>query len=182
MSRVGSQLGDLLTPKLIVSSKCHHRSRRRLSPAQRRSPYVSGKYRGAPATCSASAAVAAQIPRGHIVRVCRSLRQTPYFSLTRRSTTPMLGTYPAATLQICNTSRAVRSGHPLPKGITGKRMKGSRPSPNTVKTGNPKIRNWLVAAEVALQLDLQWVQHLPAYGGDAWTKTGFVLRPGLAWK
>jgi hypothetical protein len=41
-----------------------------------------------------------------------------------------------------------------------------------LKTGNPKIRNCLVAAKVGQELDVEWVQYLPGYRSDALTGTG----------
>lgn len=48
-----------------------------------------------------------------------------------------------------------------------------------LQAGSSEIRNWLVVAEIAKDLDLDWVQYVPGYRTPALTGTGLAF---AAWK
>ncbi len=52
-------------------------------------------------------------------------------------------------------------------------------NPKQLQAGSSEIRNWLVVAEVARELDVAWVQYLPGYRSEALTGTGLCF---MAWK
>lgn len=47
--------------------------------------------------------------------------------------------------------------------------------PRLLQSGSSEIRNWLVVAEMAKDLDLDWVQYIPAYRTPALTGTGLAF-------
>lgn len=47
--------------------------------------------------------------------------------------------------------------------------------PKQLQAGSSEIRNWLVTAELARDLDLAWVDYLPGYRSDALTGTGLCF-------
>jgi 3-O-methylgallate 3,4-dioxygenase len=51
--------------------------------------------------------------------------------------------------------------------------------PRRLQAGSSEIRNWLVAAELARDLDLEWVEYIPGYRTPALTGTGLAF---AAWK
>ena len=51
--------------------------------------------------------------------------------------------------------------------------------PKHLQAGSSEIRNWLVVAEMARALDVEWVEYLPGYRSDALTGTGLCF---MAWK
>lgn len=51
--------------------------------------------------------------------------------------------------------------------------------PKLLQSGSSEIRNWLVAAEAVKELDLEWVEYIPAYRTPALTGTGLCF---AAWK
>ncbi len=55
----------------------------------------------------------------------------------------------------------------------------SRLDPKQLQAGSSEIRNWLVASEIAKDLDLDWVEYLPAYRSSALTGTGLCF---AAWR
>ena len=52
-------------------------------------------------------------------------------------------------------------------------------NPKHLQAGSSEIRNWLVVAEMARELDVEWVQYLPGYRSDALTGTGLCF---AAWE
>ena len=52
-------------------------------------------------------------------------------------------------------------------------------NPKQLQAGSSEIRNWLVVAEMARELDVAWVQYLPGYRSDALTGTGLCF---AAWE
>jgi hypothetical protein len=52
-------------------------------------------------------------------------------------------------------------------------------NPKHLQAGSSEIRNWLVTAEMARDLDVEWVQYLPGYRSDALTGTGLCF---AAWE
>ncbi|MDE2455811.1 MAG: protocatechuate 3,4-dioxygenase [Burkholderiales bacterium] len=52
-------------------------------------------------------------------------------------------------------------------------------APHRLQAGSSEIRNWIVAAEMARELDLEWVEYIPAYRSPALTGTGLAF---AAWK
>ncbi len=51
--------------------------------------------------------------------------------------------------------------------------------PKLLQAGSSEIRNWLVTSEMAKDLDVDWVQYLPAYRSSAMTGTGLCF---ASWK
>lgn len=51
-------------------------------------------------------------------------------------------------------------------------------NPKQLQAGSSEIRNWLVVAEIARELEVEWVQCLPGYRSDALTGTGLCF---MAW-
>jgi len=51
--------------------------------------------------------------------------------------------------------------------------------PQLLQAGSSEIRNWIVVAELARDLDLDWVDYIPAYRSPALTGTGLAF---AAWK
>ncbi len=51
--------------------------------------------------------------------------------------------------------------------------------PKQLQAGSSEIRNWLVVAELARDLDMDWVEYIPAYRSPALTGTGLAF---AAWK
>lgn len=51
--------------------------------------------------------------------------------------------------------------------------------PVLLQSGSSEIRNWIVTAELARDLDLDWVTYIPAYRSPALTGTGLAF---AAWK
>ena len=47
--------------------------------------------------------------------------------------------------------------------------------PKRLQAGSSEIRNWIVVAELARQLDLDWVEYIPAYRSPALTGTGLCF-------
>ena len=52
-------------------------------------------------------------------------------------------------------------------------------SPKLLQAGSSEIRNWLVVAEAANQLDVEWVSYIPGYRTPALTGTGLCF---AAWR
>ncbi len=51
--------------------------------------------------------------------------------------------------------------------------------PKQLQAGSSEIRNWIVVGELARDLDLDWVEYIPAYRSPALTGTGLAF---AAWK
>jgi 3-O-methylgallate 3,4-dioxygenase len=51
--------------------------------------------------------------------------------------------------------------------------------PVLLQAGSSEIRNWIVVAELARELDLDWVEYIPAYRSAALTGTGLAF---AAWR
>lgn len=51
--------------------------------------------------------------------------------------------------------------------------------PGLLQAGSSEIRNWIVVGEMACELDLDWVDYIPAYRSPALTGTGLAF---AAWK
>lgn len=51
--------------------------------------------------------------------------------------------------------------------------------PKLLQAGSSEIRNWIVVGEMARELDLDWVDYIPAYRSPALTGTGLAF---AAWK
>jgi hypothetical protein len=51
--------------------------------------------------------------------------------------------------------------------------------PVMLQAGSSEIRNWMVVAEMARELDVEWVEYIPGYRSDALTGTGFGF---AAWR
>jgi 3-O-methylgallate 3,4-dioxygenase len=51
--------------------------------------------------------------------------------------------------------------------------------PKRLQAGSSEIRNWLVVAEMARTLDVDWVEYLPGYRSEALTGTGLCF---MVWK
>ena len=51
--------------------------------------------------------------------------------------------------------------------------------PKQLQAGSSEIRNWIVTAAIARDLDLDWVEYIPGYRSDALTGTGLCF---AAWR
>ena len=51
--------------------------------------------------------------------------------------------------------------------------------PVMLQAGSSEIRNWMVVAEMARELDVEWVEYIPGYRSEALTGTGFGF---AAWR
>lgn len=47
--------------------------------------------------------------------------------------------------------------------------------PRRLQAGSSEIRNWLVVAEMARALDLEWIDYVPGYRSPALTGTGLAF-------
>ncbi len=51
--------------------------------------------------------------------------------------------------------------------------------PRLLQAGSSEIRNWLIVGEMARDLDLAWIEYVPAYRTPALTGTGLAF---AAWQ
>ena len=51
----------------------------------------------------------------------------------------------------------------------------ARLDPRRLKAGSSEIRNWIVVAAAAVDLDLTWISYTPAYRTPALTGTGLAF-------